>query len=80
MNRPSRPVYLDPELQMDRSTYPVRKITLAEEGHESSSEFTPAERVAMVWTLTKQAWTFKDGHWDEPRLRRDVVCTVRGGR
>ena len=26
----------------------------------------------MVWALTSEAWIFKDGHWEEPRLRRDV--------
>jgi hypothetical protein len=38
---------------------------------------TPAERVAMVWQLTREAWTFKDGHWNEPRLRRDVGRVIR---
>lgn len=64
-----------------RAGYPVRKITLAEEGRDSMvSALSPAARVAMVWELTVQAWTFKDGSWHEPRLRRDVVRTLRGGR
>ncbi len=66
---------------MDRSHYRVRKLRLAEEGRESGvADLGPPERVAMVWELTRQAWTFKDGHWDEPRLRRDVVRTLRGRR
>ena len=65
----------------DRSQWRARKISLAEEGRSDDVEhLSPAERVAMVWQLTAQAWTFKDGHWDDPRLRRDVVRTVRGGR
>ena len=65
----------------NRSGYNVRKISLSEEGkHSDLSELTPSERVAMVWQLTAQAWTFKDGTWNEPRLRRDVVRTLRGGR
>lgn len=66
---------------MDRSHYPTRKLRLQDEGREDDvRRLTPGQRVAMVWQLTAQAWTFKDGHWDEPRLRRDVVCTVRSGR
>jgi hypothetical protein len=34
----------------------------------------------LVWPLTLQAWGFKEGLADEPRLLRHVVRTVRGGR
>ena len=62
----------------DKTTYQVRKIPLSEEGkHSDLSECTPSERVALVWQITAQAWTFKDGTWNEPRLRRDVVRTHR---
>lgn len=62
----------------DRSNYRVRKISLEEEGRDSDlANLTPSERVALVWSLTAQAWAFKDGKWDEPRLRRDVVSTQR---
>ena len=71
----------DNGIVQDRSHYPTRKLTLEEEGDQADlRRLTPEERVAMVWQLTEQAWTFKDGHWDEPRLRRDVVRTVRRGR
>lgn len=66
---------------MDRSHYPTRKLRLQDEGRgDDVRRLAPGERVAMVWQLTAQAWTFKDGHWDESRLRRDVVRTVRSGR
>ena len=66
---------------MDRSGYPTRKARLEDEGKaDDYAGFTPEERVAMVWTLTLQAWMFKEGLVDEPRLRRDVVRIVRGGR
>lgn len=65
---------------MDRSHYPVRKLKLSEEGSEPASTLTPAERIALVWPLTVEAWTFKDGRFDESRLRRDVVRVVRRGR
>jgi hypothetical protein len=65
----------------DRSRYRTRKISLAEEGRSDMVlHMSPAERVALVRQLTAQAWTFKDGNWDEPRLRRDVVRTLRGRR
>ena len=65
---------------MDRSHYPTRKLALGQEGDDDLSSFTPAQLVEMVWPLTLQAWTFKDGGFVEPRLRRDVVRTVRSGR
>ncbi len=62
----------------DRTAYKVRKIPLSEEGAYSDlTNLTPSERVALVWQITAQAWTFKDGNWNEPRLRRDVVRTQR---
>lgn len=65
----------------DRSHYPVRRVTLEDEGkNDDYSRFTPAERLAMVWELTKQAWIFKEGRWDEPRLDRHDVRLVRRGR
>lgn len=66
--------------RIDRSEYPTRKARLGtEEPDPHVADLTPSERVAMVWQLTAQAWAFRDGHWNEPRLRRDVVRTVRGG-
>jgi hypothetical protein len=63
----------------DRSSYRVRKLHLREEGGDDDvRRLTPSERVAMVWQLTLQAWAFKEGRWVEPRLRRDLVRTVRG--
>ncbi len=51
---------------------------LEDEGSVTDVEhLTPEERVMMVWTLTLQAWMFKEGRVDEPRLRRDVVRTIR---
>jgi hypothetical protein len=67
--------------KVDRSGYRTRKLHLADEGRGSDvDDLTPSERVAMVWQLTVQAWTFKDGTWNEPRLLRHVVSTRRGGR
>jgi hypothetical protein len=60
---------------------PIRRIPLSEEGRDDDMRrFSPSERVAMMWQLALQAWMFKDGLVDEPRLRRDVVRIVRGRR
>jgi hypothetical protein len=65
----------------DRSKWPVRRVQLNEEGDDAYlRSLTPAERIAMVWPITLQAWAFKEGLTGEPRLRRDVVRVVRGGR
>lgn len=60
---------------------PVRRIALAEKGRPLDDTYrSPSENVAMMWQLALQAWLFKEGLVDEPRLRRDVVRTYRGGR
>jgi hypothetical protein len=61
---------------VDRSTYPTRKLTLGEPEPDDVAALEPAERLAMVWTLTVQAWAFK-GHEDESGLPRHVVRVVR---
>ena len=43
-------------------------------------EMPAADRVALVWQLSVQAWQFKEPAFHESRLRRDVVRTLRGGR
>jgi hypothetical protein len=42
---------------------------------------SPAERLAQVWELTRDAWLFFDPTFDaEQRLQRDVAVLVRRGR
>ena len=63
----------------DRSNYPVRVTRLHDpEDDAHMRSLSPAERFAMVWPLTLQAWAFKEGLDDEPRLQRHVVRVVRG--
>jgi len=64
----------------DRSHWTVRKFKLGEEPEDDYSQFTPSERVAMVWEITKTAWAFKDPSWRESEFRRDVVRIIRRGR
>ena len=59
----------------------IRKTTLAASGErDDEMTLTPGQRVEIVWQLTRDAWTFKDGRWDEPRLLRDVGRVIRRGR
>jgi len=64
---------------MDRSRYPTRILRLGA-GNALEPALTPQQRLAMVWTLTTQAWAFKEGSFRESRLRRDVGRVVRGRR
>ena len=67
-----------PRMTTDHSNWPTRRIALADEGREPAlAGLTPGQMVEMVWTLTLEAWTFKDGTQNEPRLRRDVASVVR---
>jgi hypothetical protein len=60
---------------------PIRRVPLKDEGRtHNQPRVSPDEGVAMMWQLALQAWMFKEGMVDEPRLRRDVVRIVRGGR
>ena len=71
-------VYFDVPVRKD---YPVRKTTLERQGKEHDvRHLTPAERMAMVWTLSVQAWQFKEPTGEERRLRRQIVRTIRGPR
>lgn len=59
---------------------PVRRVALKDEGLPTLPRLAPHEGLAMMWQLALQAWMFKEGMVDEPRLHRDVVRTLRGGR
>jgi hypothetical protein len=64
-----------------RTRHPGPETTLAAAGErDDEMSLTPGQRVEIVWQLTRNAWTFKDGRWNEPRLRRDVGRVIRRGR
>ena len=66
----------------DRRKMTVRKYKLGEEPEydPDTMAMSPGERLAMVWELTKTAWTFKEPSFRESRLRRDVARVIRRGR
>lgn len=64
----------------DRSHYPTRKLRLGEAEPDEAATLTPAERFALVWPLSVQAWAFAGKEESEQRLRRDVVRVLRRGR
>ena len=64
----------------DRTGYAVQRRSLRDpEDRSFVLSLTPSERVAMVWTLTCQAWSFAGDFDCESRLPRHVVRVVRGG-
>ena len=65
---------------MDRSRYETRLKRLHDEEDDDLRSRSPSELVEMVWQLTLQAWGFKEGTLREPRMRRDLVRVIRGGR
>jgi hypothetical protein len=65
---------------VDRADLPTLKRRLRERDDDAVVRLTPAERIALVWPITLQAWAFKTGVLNEPRLRRDVGRVVRGRR
>jgi hypothetical protein len=67
----------------DRSRWPAKLSRLHDEDEDERrylESLSDEERLKMVWTLTVQAWTFKEGRFDAPRLRRDVGRVERGRR
>jgi hypothetical protein len=59
---------------MKNKTIRVRKSRLEDQGKERDLEgTTPAERVAMVRTLTRNAWAFRGIDIDKQRLQRHIV-------
>ncbi len=64
---------------VDRSSWPTQKLRRNELSDHEVVPGTPAERMEMVWQLTRDAWSML-GLTDEPRLRRDIVRTYRRGR
>ena len=44
------------------------------------ADFSPAERVGMMWRLALDAWAFIDNDTPQPRLSRRVVVLQRRAR
>jgi hypothetical protein len=66
---------------IDRSDWPVRKTTLAEQGEEDDLEnLSLGERMALVWPLTVSAWAMRGETIAEQELQRHVVRVERRGR
>ena len=57
----------------------VRVSTLQQQGQEQDlRSATPAQRLAMVWPLTLQAWSFTGKPLAQSRLPRHIVLVRRG--
>ena len=59
----------------------LRVSRLKEQGDEDDfKDAAPAERIAVVWQLTLDAWSFKEQPVAQHRLQRDVVRIQRSWR
>ena len=59
----------------------IRVRKLSEQGAERDLQHTtPAERIGMMWQLTRDAWAFKGEPVDESSFQRHVVRVIRRGR
>jgi len=61
------------EFKVNRKKCVLKKLREEDNGYVDAD---PAERVSMVWELTKQAWAFA-GINAEQRLQRNVAKLIR---
>ena len=74
MTRENFPVIIyQMEFKVNRKKCVLKKLHEEDNGYVDAE---PAERVSMVWELTKQAWAFA-GINAEQRLQRDVGNLVK---
>ena len=65
--------------RMDRTR--IVKTTLQDQDDRGIlSDATPAERMAMVWQMTLDVWTFMDPARAKSEFQRHVVRVERRGR
>lgn len=58
---------------------PVVKLTLREHNDNGYVDATPSERIAMVWQMTLDAWSFLDPDIGQSEFQRHVVRVERRG-
>jgi len=63
-------------MQTEPKTARVTKLGESD-AHEDLKETTPAQRLAMMWQLTLDAWAFKGEAIAELRLPRHIVRILR---
>lgn len=61
------------EFKVNRKKCVLKKLHEEDNGYVDTD---PAERISMVWELTKQAWAFA-GINAEQRLQRNVARLIR---
>lgn len=66
-------------MQIDTKTARVKKLQDAD-AHDDLRATTPAQRLAMMWQLTVDAWAFKGESIAELRLPRHIVRVLRRDR
>jgi len=63
------------DIKLDRNR--VRVVKMSEDNDDGFVEASPAERIAMVWEITKDAWAFAGEINVEQRLPRHITKLIR---
>jgi hypothetical protein len=58
----------------------VHLIRRSEERDDGYVQGTPGERIAMVWEITRDVWTFGGRGDAQQRLQRDATTLIRRER
>jgi Family of unknown function (DUF6088) len=66
--------------QIARAPVVVKRSLRGRDAQAPFPRSSAARRVAMMWQLAVDAWSFKGETVGESRLQRDVVRVLRGGR
>lgn len=64
-------------IKLDRS---VTRLTRLEADDDGYVEGDPATRIALVWPITRETWTFMKQTDAQRRLQRNVATLVRRRR
>lgn len=63
----------------DRASWPVRKGRVGDRQIDDYSHLTPAERVGLIWELTRATWAAMGEPDADPTLQRHVARVVSRG-
>ena len=64
-------------IKLNRKHAVLKKMTKEEDNYMDAS---PAQRVAVVWELTREIWSLKDKKNVERRLQRNITRLIRKRR
>lgn len=66
------------ERMRQRSSWPVKRVTLGQQSDDPSGETTAADRIAMMWPLALEAWRVAGLPIPEYERKDAPIRVVRG--